>query len=167
MNKEEKIRNLKVLLQECLSNLGFSLGQERDPDELWVNNVESLTAGIRALQAQGAAEPERPKSREAEMLSDVLQLVADCVSDGRLENTTADGVVARMLPDLIHTVLHDKCIGTRLETAALKEAEFCARCIANRHVYDDVCVLLGNLALLLIGWIDPDRAMEGNTNDQN
>lgn len=167
MNRNEQIKNLQEQLKNATSRLNYSVQRDGTPDAYWAQNVESLTAAIQALNSQGAAEPERPTTQEAKMLSDVLQLVADCVSDGRRENTTADGVVVRMLPDLIHTVLHNKCIGTHLETAALKEAEFCARCIANRHVYDDVCVLLGNLALLLIGWIDPDRAIEGHANDQN
>lgn len=169
MNQNEKIKQLRELLREAMGRQDDRLrkyGETDEMGEVYSRDIEALTAAIQALKTQGAAEPERPTTQEAEMLSDVLQLVADCVSDGRRENTTADGVVARMLPDLIHTALRNKCIGTRLETAALKEAEFCARCIANRHVYDDVCVLIGNLALLLIGWIDPDRAMEDDADDQ-
>lgn len=169
MNKEEKIKQLRNLLRGNMASRDANErrnGKLDEVGEVYARDIEALTAAIQALETQGVAEPERPTTQGAEMLSDVLQLVADCVSDGRRENTTADGVVVRILPDLIHTALHNKCIGTRLETAALKEAEFCARCIANRHVYDDVCVLLGNLALLLIGWIDPDRAMEDDADDQ-
>jgi len=169
MNKEKKIKQLRNLLRGTMASRDANErrnGKLDEVGEVYARDIEALTAAIQALEDQDTAGPERPESWEGKMLSEVIQLVVDCVSDGRRENTTADGVVVRMLPELIHTVLHNKCIGTRLETAALKEAEFCARCIANRHVYDDVCVLLGNLALLLIGWIDPDRAMEGHANDQ-
>lgn len=159
MNKEEKIRNLKELLRETIGHLDCSMQRDGTPDEVWMRDIESLTAAIQALIAQDTAELEQPATREGKLLSDVLWLVVDCVCDRRRGNTTADGVVARMLPDLILTALYGKHIGTILETAALKEAKFCARQVAEWDGYDGACTLLGRLALLLIERI-PGQAME-------
>lgn len=140
MNKEEKIRNLKVLLQECLSNLGFSLGQERDPDELWVNNVESLTAGIRALQAQGAAEPERPKSREAKLLDALCEAV--CNSQKQYDRDIAASLIqawreGRVLTDpLVAALLAPKLAWAECEQYGLENKLYAAML---KMMVPDVC----------------------------
>ena len=81
MNRNEQIKNLTELLEDAASHLNYSVQRDGTPDEVYMGDVESLTAAIRALNLQGAAEPERPESREGELLDQILAIIIDKAYD--------------------------------------------------------------------------------------
>lgn len=81
MNRNEQIKNLTELLEDAASHLNYSVQRDGTPDEVYTGDVESLTAAIRALNLQGAAEPEQPKSREGKMLDKILAILASKAYD--------------------------------------------------------------------------------------
>lgn len=81
MNRNEQIKNLQEQLKNATSRLNHSVQRDGTPDEYWAQNVVSLTAAIQALKAQDAAEPERPESREGELLDQILAIIIDKAYD--------------------------------------------------------------------------------------
>lgn len=91
MNRNEQIKNLQELLKDATSRLNHSVQRDGTPDEYWAQNVVSLTAAIQALKAQDAAEPERPKSREAKLLDTLCEAV--CSAQNQYDRDIAASLI--------------------------------------------------------------------------
>lgn len=91
MNRNEQIKNLTELLEDAASHLNYSMQRDGTPDEVYMGDVESLTAAIQALETQGVAEPERPKSREAKLLDILCEAV--CGAQNRYDGGIAAALI--------------------------------------------------------------------------
>lgn len=91
MNRNEQIKNLTELLEDAASHLNYSVQRDGTPDEVYMGDVESLTAAIQALETQGVAEPERPKSREAKLLDALCEAV--CNSQNQYDRDIAASLI--------------------------------------------------------------------------
>ena len=140
MNRNEQIKNLTELLEDAASHLNYSVQRDGTLDEVYMGDVESLTAAIQALETQGAAEPERPATREGKLL-DVL-CEAACNSQKQYDRDIAASLVqawreGRVLTDpLVAALLAPKLAWAECEQYGLENKLYAAML---KMMVPDVC----------------------------
>ena len=140
MNRNEQIKNLQELLKDATSRLNHSVQRDGTPDEYWAQNVVSLTAAIQALNSQGAAEPERPKSREAKLLDILCEAV--CNSQNQYDRDIAASLIqawreGRVLTDpLVAALLAPKLAWAECEQYGLENKLYASML---KMMVPDVC----------------------------
>lgn len=158
MNRNEEIRHLTELLEDAASHLNYSVQRDGTPDEVYMGDVESLTAAIRALNLQGAAEPEQPKSREGKMLDKILSILASKAYDSDRPMFEAVAQLWR----------NGERARSQLERIALDGCRQKWQWDVSPNNLNGKREIICRVGLLLLDYVNPDCATdEDDANDQN